>query len=78
MIWLVDQLSKLFSLEDALNRLILLRLTFRILNLSTKSTVGTKMSSTAFTVVSLSALTFPGWLQRLASGRGRSGTACQG
>ena len=60
MIWLVDQLSKLFSLEDALNRLILLRLTFRILNLSTKSTVGTKMSSTAFTVVSLSALTFPG------------------
>ena len=76
MIWLVDQLSKLFSLEDALNRLILLRLTFRILNLSTKSTVGTKMSSTAFTVVSLSALTFPGWLQRLASGHGRSRTAC--
>ena len=37
-----------------------------------------KNSSTAFAFVSLSALTFPGWLQRLASGHGRSRTACQG
>ena len=52
MIWLVHQLSKLFSLEDALNRLILLRLTFRILNLCTKSTVVTKMSWISFAGIS--------------------------